>query len=390
MKWARTIRARVALSIGVAVLGSVIAFAAASGGAFYLHERGEASSRQRTPERQEAEDRENLLVLLRMAAATALALPLAIAGSAVVGVWLAARALAPMREAAARARSARAGSVELTLPIRGTGDEWDDLASVMNDLLREQRESMAREKTFSANAAHELRTPLTAVLGEVQVALRRERSVAEYRASLEAVEGEVVRLSSLVEALLTLGRADAGQLGAASVPFDLAEAARSVVEGARRGRLRVSSAAIDLEAASAPVVGDPLLTTRILENLVENALRHCAGRVSVRAARRGAWGVVAVTDDGPGPPPEVRARLFERFNKAPGSGEGFGLGLAIGHALARVQCGSLRLDGGAERTSFILQLPIGDGAGAAAHRRCRGEPEAERTRMAPPSAATQG
>ncbi|MFL5311037.1 MAG: sensor histidine kinase [Myxococcales bacterium] len=357
MSWPRTIRGRIAVSIAVAVLGSAVVFAAASAGAFYLETRAEAARRHRTPERQAAEDRENLRMLVRMGGGMALVLPLAVAGSAVLGLWLAARALAPMREAAARARHARSGSVELTLPIRGTGDEWDDLAGVMNDLLREQRQSIAREKAFSASAAHELRTPLTAMLGEVQVTLRRERTATEYRAALEATEAEVKRLSSLVEALLSLARADSGQLQAASVPFDFGEVARTAVDRVRR-RQQGTHAAIEVEAAIVPVIGDPLLTGRVLDNLLENALRHAGTRVAVRVARKDGYGMAVVADDGPGVPPDVRARLFDRFNKLAGSSDGFGLGLAIAHAYVVAQHGVLRLDGDAPLTSFILGLPL--------------------------------
>lgn len=299
-----------------------------------------------------------------MAAATALVLPFAIGGSAVVGLWLAGRALAPMREAAARARSARAASAELTLPLRGTDDEWDELAGVLNDLLCEQKASIAREKEFGANAAHELRTPLTAMLGEVQVTLRRGRTEAEYRAALEALEADVQRLSSLVDALLTLGRADSGQLRAACDPFDLAALTRSAVDRVRR-ESPGPVVAIDVEATTSPVMGDPILTSRIVENLVRNALRHGAAPVSVRVASHEGLGVATVTDHGPGLPPAIRARLFERFNKVEDSRDGFGLGLAIAHTLALMQRGNLRFDGRAGRTSFGLELPGAVGSSAA-------------------------
>jgi signal transduction histidine kinase len=355
--WRRTIRGRIALSIATAVLGSVFVFAAATGGAFYLHERSEASSRVRSAERQAAEDRENLIILLKMGGAMAAAVPLAVAGAAIVGLWLAARALAPMREAAARAKDARGSSLDLTLPISGTGDEWDDLAGVMNDLLREQLYSLAREKAFSANAAHELRTPLTAMLGEIQVALRRERSAPEYRASLETVEAEVKRLCAIVETLLTLARAESGELRASSLHFDLAEVARAAVARTRGTDLN-ARAVVRLDATSTPVVGDRLLTGRILDNLIENAVRHGAHTITVRVAPHVTAGMASVADDGPGLPAAVHARLFERFNKAPGSGEGFGLGLAIAHAFALAQGGRLRLDETAPGTRFVVELPL--------------------------------
>ncbi|MFL5408918.1 MAG: histidine kinase dimerization/phospho-acceptor domain-containing protein, partial [Myxococcales bacterium] len=178
---ARTIRARIATSIALAVLGSVLFFGAATFTAFYVHEQTEGMEMHLSPEQQVVEDRENREILVKVGLAMVFAVPLVAAGSVALGVWLAGRALAPMRLAAARASAARKGSLELELPTTGVGDEWDELAGVMNELLREQRLSIAREKEFSANAAHELRTPLTAMLGEVEVALRRERSNAEYQ-----------------------------------------------------------------------------------------------------------------------------------------------------------------------------------------------------------------
>ena len=350
---ARTLRARVALSIALSVLGSLIVFVASTGASFYLHERAEARERNFSAAEQAAEDRDNLEIALKLGEAMAAAVPFAVAGAAAVGFWLAGRALAPMREAAVRAKAARNGSLELKLPVRGIGDEWDELAGVMNDLLLAQRLSVAREKAFSASAAHELRTPLTAMLGEVQVTLRRERGAEEYKAALAAVEGEVTRMSSLVDALLTLSRAEAGHLRAASVEFDLAQVATVAAE---RGCPRDARSVVQLDVAATAVCGDPLLTGRILANLVENALRHGARNVVVQVTSGASWGVASVADDGPGLPAAVRERLFAGFNKSPGS-NGFGLGLAIAHAFTTAQHVRLRLDESAPRTRFVLELP---------------------------------
>jgi signal transduction histidine kinase len=355
----RTLRARLALSIALTVLGSMAVFSVTTFGAFYLAERSEAKSHQLAPAAQRAEDEENLAVALKAGGAMAVAVPLAVAAAAALGLWLAGRALAPMREAAARARDARSSELELRLPVTGNGDEWDELAGVMNELLHRHHQSIAREKAFSANAAHELRTPLTALLGEVQVSLRRERTVGEYRASLEAMEAEVARLSSLVDALLTLSRSDSGELRTASVAFDLAAIA---ADSRERVRGQGARGAVELAAVATPVRGDPLLTGRILDNLIENALRHGAGTVLVEVGARDAWGFASIVDDGPGLPAAIRARLFERFNKSPGAGEGFGLGLAIAHALTAAQGGRLRLEDGAPRTRFVLELPLGENA----------------------------
>ena len=103
--------------------------------------------------------------------------------------------------------------------------------------------------------------------------------------------------------------------------------------------------------------GDPLLTRRILENLVDNARRHGGPDVEVRVDALDGAVAVTVSDDGPGLAPEVRARLFERFNRVQGGAEGHGLGLAIAHALATSQRGTLRHVEEAGRTRFTLELP---------------------------------
>jgi signal transduction histidine kinase len=228
---------------------------------------------------------------------------------------------------------------------------------VVNDLLRDQRRSMERARSFSANAAHELRTPLTAVLGEVQVTLRRERSTNEYRSALKGVEAEVTRLAALVDVLLTLARAESGELRPELVTFDLSTVAAEAALAAR-GRHRRSDRVIHLETRPALARGDPLLARRVLENLIENAVRHAARTVEVRVAVQGEVAIASVKDDGPGFPAAVRARLFERFNREPGSADGFGLGLAIAHALTAAQGGRIRLDDAPGATRFLLELPV--------------------------------
>jgi len=346
----RTLRARLAIWIALAVAAAGAFHAGAAVIVFLAHERDEVEAGEvQDVAREEAEQRTVMLELAGATAALATALSLSAAGA---GLWLAGKALAPLREAADRARRARDGAGELLLPVRGTGDEWDGLASVVNELLHDQHRSTERARTFSANAAHELRTPLTAMLGEVQVALRRPRSAEEYRTVLEGVEAEVTRLAAVVEALLTLSRTDSGELRARVEPFDLA----AVVAEAARAR--------KLEPAAAPpgpaiARGDPLLTRRVIDNLIDNALRHGGKRVEVRVERELDQVAVSVTDDGPGLAPAVRARLFERFNRQPGNAGGYGLGLAIAHALTAAQGGALRLDPTVSGTRFVLALPPG-------------------------------
>jgi two-component system heavy metal sensor histidine kinase CusS len=343
---------RIAISFAAAVFASVVLCMAAAIGVFLVHERAEAAYQaEQGLEGHPGEHEENAAVVANMLLVVGLIAPVSAALAAGVGVWLARKALAPLREAADRARAARGAAQELLLPVGGVDAEWDRLANVVNELLVEERREMARTKSFTANAAHELRTPLTAMLGEVQVTLRRERSGEEYRQALTGIEAEVNRLAALVDRLLFLARADSGELRVVAEAFDLAQVAADVVASPRRPGKTVL-----VEGGPAPALGDRLLSRRVLANLVDNAVRHGGTNVRVRVARDGARATAAVIDDGPGLPAPVQARLFERFNRVPDGADGFGLGLAIAHALAVAQGGRLRLEGGPP-TCFVLEMP---------------------------------
>jgi len=282
--------------------------------------------------------------------------PIAVVVAGLFGFWLAGRALAPMHEAAARARRALRGDGELELPVRGIGDEWDELAQVTNELLRAQAHAAAQAKAFSANAAHELRTPLTAMLGEVQVTLRRDRNAEEYRGALLVVEEEARRLGRLVEVLLALARADAGTLNPATIRFDIARAARLAADRAIVAH-EGADRRLSLRLAPATALGDPLLTGRVFDNLLDNALRHGGEHVEIAVAAMPEWVRVTVSDDGPGIPATIRDRVFERFSREGAPSTGFGLGLAIARALAEAQGGHLSLDDAPGGARFVVDFP---------------------------------
>jgi len=356
MRLLRTLRGRLAAAFVAAVLATALVFGSATAVAIWVHDHNERVSFGGG----EAEARgwvgDDLQDARKFGFAMLLVSPVVVAGAAFLGLWLAGRALAPMHEAAARARRALRGDGELQLPVRGIGDEWDELAGVTNELLRAQADAASRARAFSANAAHELRTPLTAMLGEVQVTLRRERSPEEYRVALQVVEEEVQRLSRLVEMLLALARADAGTLDADAIRFDLARAARLAAD-----RAVVAHPGADrrltLRLTPATALGDPLLAGRVLDNLLDNALRHGGTNVEVALEARPGRILVAVSDDGNGVPDSIRDRVFERFSREGAPASGFGLGLAIARALAEAQGGKLWLDAAAKGARFVVELP---------------------------------
>ncbi|MFL5427968.1 MAG: sensor histidine kinase [Myxococcales bacterium] len=311
--------------------------------------------------RGELPDDDDLLVVSRAAAAMAIVSPIVIAAAAVVGLYLARRALAPMREASRRAASARASDLDLTLPVTGANDEWDELATTLNALLADARGSLFRVRRFTADAAHELRTPITAILGESEVALRRKRSEAELRAALTVVKEEAERSARLLEALLALARADAGTLLSSKTKLPVAGLVESSVSRARDrashdGLVEIR---VDRGSTSAFVEGNAALLSRALENLLDNAIRHAATQVTVTVASDGTLARVRVDDDGPGVPAHLMPALFERFARGDSAraAGGFGLGLSIARAIAQAHGGSVVLLPSSAGASFELALP---------------------------------
>lgn|GEM_PF-2644527 len=213
----------------------------------------------------------------------------------------------------------------------------------------------------TAEAAHELKTPLTVMRGSLEVALRRERDVAEYRDTLAATLDEVKGLQNVVGSVLLLTRGAETPL--AREPVD-------VVALVKAETARVHAVATDREVTFASVrgprtvVGDPSLLARAVANLLDNAHLHsvAGGGIRVRVEVVDAAVIVSVEDDGPGVPPTRREKVFERFWRGPEVGQrgipGAGLGLPISRWIAEVHGGSLALDPSVEgRARFVLRLP---------------------------------
>lgn len=355
-----TLRARLALFFAGAVAIAVLAFGGAVVAVIAAAERAE----ERAAAAVDSEIREGAG---RVLWAMTLVLPFAVGGAAALGILLARRAVAPLQEASARARAARASQLDLTLPLSGTGDEWDELATTLNGLLADGKQSLERIRRFTADAAHELRTPLTAILGEADVALRRERTNEELRASLAVVREGAAELARVLDALLALARADAGALLARQSPVALEEvvreAARTALEELAQetppGAEPSGQCAVSVLGEVPPVRGDRLLLLRAVSNLIGNGLRHGGGSVEANVSTVGGRARVRILDRGPGVPLSLQPSLFQRFARADESRStsGLGLGLSIARAIAEAHGGTLQLLPSPSGALFELTLP---------------------------------
>ena len=274
-----------------------------------------------------------------------------------------ARALAPVDAMVEAARRIEAEDLSRRIADADAPDELARLAAVLNDMLARLEASFSTARRFSADAAHELRTPLTILKGEIEVALRSPDR-ADDRRVLESCLEEVDHLIALVADLLFLARADAG---AVDVPGTTVDLAHAVDEALPALRALADQAGVALEAHAsgpAPVRGSEPLLFRVVFNLVDNAIKHSGAghRVTVAVGRRDGRAVLDVEDDGPGIPPEVRERVFDRFYRADParSGVGAGLGLAVTRSIVAVHGGDVRADAGraGKGTAFRVTLPL--------------------------------
>ena len=277
------------------------------------------------------------LIILSALAAAALVVPIA--------YFLTGRALAPLRELAAGAEVIEARrDPSLRLPAEPgdgrTPDELRRLADTLNRMLAALERAREGERRFVADASHELRNPLTALRGNAAYLARNGADPA----ALEDLREDADRLSRLVDELLALAREDAGEPPADPVRLD------ELAEELSGPRVTVT--------ASDPgwVRGDEGALRRALANLVDNALEHGpeGGQVQVTVGRSAGKVVLAVTDQGPGIPPELVDQATSRFWRGDGggSGHGSGLGLSLVRATAERHGGRLVIRG----ARFAIEL----------------------------------
>ncbi len=300
--------------------------------------------------------RVELFLLLGVLAGTVLALA--------AGMMIARRAMAPIAALTSTAAEiARTRDPSRSVPQPTADDEVSELSRTLQGMLheldaaREETEAMLeRQRQFVADASHELRTPLTSVLANLELlaeSLRGDQGDAA-RSALRSSQ----RMRRLVADLLLLARTDVGRV-VRREPCDLAQI---VVEAAAELGPVSDEHEIVLDVHPAVVEAARDEIHRLAINLLENALRHTPPhtRISVQTSTVGDRAVLVVQDNGPGVPPELAPRLFERFVRGAGDrGGSFGLGLAIVRAVAESHGGTVTLESAQEGSGarFVVSLP---------------------------------
>ncbi|MGP9826646.1 heavy metal sensor histidine kinase [Ectopseudomonas khazarica] len=293
---------------------------------------------------------------------TLIALPLVLLLIAAGAGWIAHRGLSSLHQFRRIAERISTQDLSHRLPLENLPRELRELASGINFMLHRLDSGVQQLSQFSDDLAHELRTPITNLIGKAQVTLSRERPPEQYKLVLENCTEELGRVTRIVSDMLFLAHVSHP---AALIPFEeiaLHEEARKVAE---LFALMAEEKRILLDVAGqATIEGDRLMVQRAISNLLSNAIRHSpeGATVNMRISTGPSEVTLAVSNPGPGIPPEHLPRLFERFyrvdrgrSRADG---GTGLGLAIVRSIMSLHQGQVNVSSIVhESTIFTLYFP---------------------------------
>jgi heavy metal sensor kinase len=292
-------------------------------------------------------------------------IPIAVALSVIGGLALAKTSLQQVDEVTTRARRITAENLDQTIPVQNVDDEIGRLTVTINDMISRLHDSFARVRQFSADASHELRTPLTIMRGEIELALRSRKSPEEYRRVLESGLEEILRLTAIIDNLLTLAKADRGEGDAEFSEVDLKAMIDELYED---GSILASSKNIKVALlANAPIVivGDRMRLRQLFLNLIDNAIKYtpAGGAVTLAMERQNGSVVFRIGDTGIGIPPEDVEKIFDRFYRVDKARSremgGTGLGLSIAKWIVELHRGTITVTSEPQKGSvFTVRLPI--------------------------------
>ncbi len=293
----------------------------------------------------------------------AIAMAAAVALGCVGGWFMAARALRGVGQVTDAAREISAGMLDRRVPVRGTDDEIDRMATTFNVMLDRIQALVAGMREVTDDVAHDLRSPITRIRGSAEVALTQTRSPEELQAVLADTVEECDRLLATLNTMLEISEAEAGALKLDLEPVDVGALVREVAELFEPASSDKGVALECRASSSASVVqGDRQRLGRVVANLLDNAIKYTPPGGRIVASVEDAPGaiVLRVADSGVGIPQKELPRVFERFYRADPSRSqsGAGLGLSLVQAVARAHGGDVGIDSAPDRgTTIRVSLP---------------------------------
>ncbi len=279
--------------------------------------------------------------------------------------WACRRALAPVRSMAEAADEMTANDLAERLPVPIPHDELRNLATTFNDLLTRQQVSFERQARFTGEASHQLRTPLAAMLGQLELALRRDRDPDEYRRVIGVGIKKVEQLNQIVDMLLFLSRADSETQIANRQPTDLADLVKAHIADVWANHPRFADIQTDITSKPCVVLIHATAFAQALNNVIDNAFKYSkpGSIVIINVTSDMTTAVVCVSDHGCGVSKAETSHVFEPFfrsaeAKRTGIG-GVGLGLAITRRIVEAMGGTIEFGSKVDHGSEVfIQLPL--------------------------------
>ena len=280
------------------------------------------------------------------------------------GAVISGRSLRPITKMSAIAGKLSGEDLSCRIDLSEVPVELADLAATLNRAFERLEAAFDRQARFTADASHELRTPLAVIRTQIEATLRHDRKADDYRETLERCLEATIRMTGIVEGMMTLAHLDADRPRGRERSVLLEEVVRECVDQVEvRARDRSVDLRLDLESVS--VVGDPDLLGEVVTNLLENGLRHNSspGELSLRLTRENGDALLTVADRGPGIPADSLPRIFDRFYRVDRARSrvvgGSGLGLAITRTIVEGHHGSISVESETGKgTTFTVRLPV--------------------------------
>jgi signal transduction histidine kinase len=280
------------------------------------------------------------------------------------GWWLMRRALAPVAQLTLAAEKIHDRNLHEQLPRSRNGDELDRLTEVFNTMTARLDASFARIREFTLHASHELKTPLTILHGETETALHDETIPAAQRERLASQLDEIQRLTKIVDGLMLLTKADAGQIVLNSEPLAFDEIVRDAFADAQI-LAKPTNLTVNLVICEPCAIrGDRHRLRQLLLNLTDNAVKYNQpdGTIEFSLRRAGSNTELMVSNTGAGIPLEILPRVTERFFRGDAAHnsavDGCGLGLSIAQWIVTAHGGVLKIESTpGKHTTVIVQLP---------------------------------
>lgn len=301
--------------------------------------------------------------LNRLALIIMLIVPIGVAVAGWVGWFLAKRFLSPVDRMIQQARKITAAYLKGRLPRTQTRDELDRLAETLNEMIDRLEASTRAVQEFSSNVSHEFKTPLAIIRGEIDLALRRDRSQEDLYKTLRVIDEETNGLVRLVDDLNFLVKSDAKQLNIQKKNISLIQILEQTVSLCRERAQREGIEINFRHSGDIELSGDDIYLKRMIMNLLDNAIKFTnqGGTIMAECFSQGGKATIRITDTGMGIDPDTLEKLGTRFYRADQvrSKEGAGLGLSIVKAICDAHHGMLKIESQLGKgTCVSVEIPI--------------------------------